>query len=1246
MWLTIGLTIAIVAGVSTSAVADVLPTVESIGAAMAGDDFTVALLNGDADRLTKGVTVTPAATVVPAGRFGAGIALTPQTKLTLTLAGGFNPSAVTARAHFKAAPTAETATLWSMQKINSGKKTVVWELLRQADGHLLVKIGDKRAVRSSAPLPADQWHHVAVSLRKDPGGLTEVRLSLDGHDVGREWLDGTQTLGGTAWVIGAESSPALAGIYDDIELSRVFRRTYAVENDPRSDPQAARPVRRGSRWFRDPQALVYAADFNGSLKPEVGEEPGTGQPSFAPGLRGQALLLGGESSPGGVTLPLPAGIDFQQAGVIDFWVQPVDWDNHETDISTNDDTDKVVSLLEIIGRDPGGSSRVIASFSVDRTRESFGELPDFRPGKWTHVALPWSKGAIRPQFDHKYVFPGSFRGIQIDAKAIKQCKPTAIRLVSGKMRTRVDELSVYRSALSSTDSENAFHRFDPDLAPAPELSIHAEGVLNRPEARVSATLNTPQYASAAELRVRAFVKDQPGRPLAEAKAKISDQSGAVSLTLELPTTLDDGEYLVEATMVDAAGKTLANASVPVEKYTPDWHKTAAGRITRVPSPWTELKVDGAQVGCWSTIYRVSSSGWLESAVVRGQEILQSPVRLEVQTDDGPVEFRVNGAAPKAGSPTSVQWRGEGKSPVLDYTLDCAMDFDGMIRHELTLIPHGKAAVRQVALEIPLQDKRMPLHHAISIGSEGSSAGLLAAGENRIWDSVSAYAGKNPATPPPTPEMAPNPAKRWKNPMAVGSFFPMLWIGSDERGLSWFADNDAGWIPTNAAPAVELIRRGEALILRLNFIAEPAVIDSPRTITFGLLPTPTKPAPPDARAWHRGGTKEDSTIASIGGAFDSQIGRIVGLPFGIFPARGWDYAQHAAAVMKRQHKTRILYMSAYWMGERMEAWYKHSWEWEGTNGGRAFFTPSYVDYLAGEFKNWFGRDILDGVYIDEVYPTWSGRTSAGGAYTLPGGKTQVSTSIFHERQFIKRLYGLSVENQKRPLIIIHMTGTMVPALTSFGTVTLDGEGHWIKKGGKDFMDLWPLDRFRAMQLGAGGGNVSLWIPMVADDATMRKTEPAWIRSATRTMIAEVLLHDTWFMFDRCDSDFIYRFTGPALRSFDIAEPDLRFTGYWSEKPLARAEDPNVLISSYHNGSKALLIVSNFGQEAKTAKVTIAVDQLGKPLAASDLEARYAENRKGNSPSFTAAAPPKLEGQALTVEIGPRDYRLIAFEPQAP
>ena len=121
-----------------------------------------------------------------------------------------------------------------------------------------------------------------------------------------------------------------------------------------------------------------------------------------------------------------------------------------------------------------------------------------------------------------------------------------------------------------------------------------------------------------------------------------------------------------------------------------------------------------------------------------------------------------------------------------------------------------------------------LFHEVTDGPRINYAGKLPEGEGVVWDSTKA-----------------RKYNKWLN-----SFVPYIWLGSEERGLAWFAENDSGWITAkgdNAPPLQEIIREGGKVILKIYLINKPTRIRETHRLVFGLQASPTKPMPENWRA---------------------------------------------------------------------------------------------------------------------------------------------------------------------------------------------------------------------------------------------------------------------------------------------------------------------------------------------------------------------------------------------------------------
>jgi hypothetical protein len=80
------------------------------------------------------------------------------------------------------------------------------------------------------------------------------------------------------------------------------------------------------------------------------------------------------------------------------------------------------------------------------------------------------------------------------------------------------------------------------------------------------------------------------------------------------------------------------------------------------------------------------------------------------------------------------------------------------------------------------------------------------------------------------------------------FLPYAWLGSEERGLSWFMESAANWRRGLGVPAMTLHREREAVVVRLKIVSQAVRVEQPLSYTIGFEPTPVRPLSPQLYDW--------------------------------------------------------------------------------------------------------------------------------------------------------------------------------------------------------------------------------------------------------------------------------------------------------------------------------------------------------------------------------------------------------------
>ncbi|MGD9498433.1 MAG: glycoside hydrolase domain-containing protein, partial [Armatimonadota bacterium] len=230
---------------------------------------------------------------------------------------------------------------------------------------------------------------------------------------------------------------------------------------------------------------------------------------------------------------------------------------------------------------------------------------------------------------------------------------------------------------------------------------------------------------------------------------------------------------------------------------PVWLGTQEGLTDEVPPPWTALQVDGAEsarpaIRCWGRRYGFAR-GLLPSGVTtREAEVLQAPIALSAQVDGRPLEWTTQRARVQSARPNAVTLIGSASSPALEISGTTRVEYDGMIRCDLTLTPtRPGVTVQSLTLDIPLKPEhaRYLYHFPGRWGSVANSAYL--------------------------------PAEGWSN-----SFRPFMWLGDEDRGFCWFCESDQNWFPLDNQAALTIERGEQATMLRCHDIADELKVTEP------------------------------------------------------------------------------------------------------------------------------------------------------------------------------------------------------------------------------------------------------------------------------------------------------------------------------------------------------------------------------------------------------------------------------------
>ncbi len=730
-------------------------------------------------------------------------------------------------------------------------------------------------------------------------------------------------------------------------------------------------------------------------------------------------------------------------------------------------------------------------------------------------------------------------------------------------------------------------------------------------------LEDPSQAKALRYRV---TRDGQSKPMAEGRATVSAEYYLQDI-VELPR-LAPATYRVEAVMELVDGSELGPMSVTFEKKDeakafPQWWGKTFGDVERVLKPFTGVKRKGDTVSVILRDYQLSALGLPVSITAKDGLVSAAPARLIVVIDG--TEHTAPLGKPKFTKTTDwrVTFKGQTKVAGLDVTAEGWVEQDGLVYVDLTYKPSGKVPVKVDAMRI-----EYPL-------AEGDADALLCIGPGGNYSSRTTMLLPKPGssaharTPSASGRGGDAQGQRlWStldtgisgSGMTVGSFYPMVWIGSERRGFLWWSDHDRGWVQDDAVPAHEAVRKDGAVVLINNIVAKPIDLSEARTISFSYNATPFKPLP---KGWRASISTEDGTFMQPfrGVRKDSKTGEMVlppgsGAPNWIHPEsrypEEWDDLWREQKVSadahfrnwirrdpyRSRHALSFTHMSFQILGYGRKSIEDavHNYfgpEWEG--GSFETWNESQIDYAMSLFDPAFKIGGVRSTYWDIAMPATNTDPLSGQAYFLPDGRVQRGYNTWNVRRFMMRLHALQLDAGLVPGANgFHSTNSYIPVAMPWVDSVLDGERHWdLDSSPNNWVDNMPIERMRAMSVPQNWGVSICWM-----SAMMSKT-PEKVNAARRAQADWVWMHDMW------RNPYLDQF-GMMLEcalDWGLNSADTAYHPHW-RNPAVTGDDPAILVSLWQIPSERHAILGVFNHDGKAVKdavLTIDLAKLGLPAA---------------------------------------------------
>lgn len=691
-------------------------------------------------------------------------------------------------------------------------------------------------------------------------------------------------------------------------------------------------------------------------------------------------------------------------------------------------------------------------------------------------------------------------------------------------------------------------------------------------------------------------------------------------TFRPESPLADGRYRIRVAAQD--GTDTLTRDIEVKSF--PWLGTDVGKADLILPGFTPLAVSGRTVSCVLRDYAIAPCGLPESVVSLGREILARPVAL-VAEKNGVARRLGDGntlAFPRVGA-TAVDYRSAGA----DVSIAGRVEQDGLIRVELDF-PRPPDADR-VYVDIRLKKEFALLFHACGEAARSNPAGFI------------------PSRPGVVFKSADIPQTNYEN------FIPYLWAGTDDRGISYVADTDEGWVHGGGRSAVELVRHADGEVsIRLNLLNARADAADLRTIVFALQASPVKKQPEGWRGWAEGfdytGTRNANCVWSPNqwgsytdwaarypafedwnfvsnmtrtvrtglyarGFFDAWTNRVFAAP-----ARDVPWVKAAA---KPSAGAAMLYNGLKRMRERVfslygkpdpvfyfytcnrerpdalaeNAFFGDEW---GESGSVTVGSPSYRDFALWNFARALEAG-MNGIYNDNTYTFCNFSWATGDAWIDRGGNVRPSYNIWRYREYHRRQAVAMLERGIDPWITVHHTDSCILPVFSWVKNTMGMEWSY---GTTDFQTRFTPDYIRAVCQGTQGG----FFP-TALDGILTVPDRAERTRVSRTMLASLLPHGVRPTIPRRSDHAEIASVLQRLVDWGIGERDCVYTAYYDAANPVAVSDTNALVSVYRRGDRFLAVCGSWADRDLDLALTLESGQT--PRTAVDLETGAAHVRRG-------------------------------------
>ncbi|MBQ7650895.1 MAG: hypothetical protein IJS15_08045, partial [Victivallales bacterium] len=241
-------------------------------------------------------------------------------------------------------------------------------------------------------------------------------------------------------------------------------------------------------------------------------------------------------------------------------------------------------------------------------------------------------------------------------------------------------------------------------------------------------------------------------------------------------------------------------------------------------PFSPVKLNGNSVSVWGREYAFGKFNLPDNVKILGDDFLASPMEFTAVVNGKTVAFTTGEQIVLREKKGIVELYSRASSQDVDVEVRTAVEYDGMIKVDFTFEPHGSVQIDHFSYSIAYPEKNAQFIHYIGAREGGMSLNVPKVSNTRRLPSGDGTV--------------------WSAPFKI-----LVWLGSYDRGLLWFASSEQNWSPHDRKmreQGMAVVRENGIVRLEVTPISKPKLIGRRTTYTFGLMATPVRPRTPGWR----------------------------------------------------------------------------------------------------------------------------------------------------------------------------------------------------------------------------------------------------------------------------------------------------------------------------------------------------------------------------------------------------------------